>query len=60
MRGTGKGGKAGRPRPKPPDLKGKTQYEKFIETAKAVDIPDDKKTLDDTVLAIIKPNKSRR
>jgi hypothetical protein len=30
-------GKAGRPRAKPPDLKGKTQHERFVETAKALE-----------------------
>lgn len=33
-------GKAGIPRNKPPDLKGKTQFERFVETAKALDADD--------------------
>lgn len=30
-------GKAGRPRNKPPDLKGLTQFDRFVETAKALE-----------------------
>lgn len=33
-------GKAGRPRNKPPDLKGATQFDRFVETAKALDADD--------------------
>lgn len=33
-------GKAGRPRNKPPDLKGKTQFERFVETAKALEVDE--------------------
>lgn len=30
-------GKAGKPRDKPPVLKGKSQYERFVETAKSLE-----------------------
>lgn len=33
-------GKAGKPRNKPPDLKGKTQFERFVETAKALEVDE--------------------
>lgn len=34
-------GKAGRPRNEPPDLKGETQFQRFVETAVALDADDD-------------------
>src|SRR3954462_15239439 len=33
-------GKAGRPRSKPPVLKGKTQHERFVETAKSLEVDE--------------------
>ncbi len=33
-------GKAGKPRNKPPNLKGETQFDRFVETAKALDAED--------------------
>ncbi len=33
-------GKAGRPRNKPPDLKGETQFQRFVETAKALEVDE--------------------
>lgn len=33
-------GKAGKPRNKPPDLKGATQFERFVETAKALEVDE--------------------
>lgn len=33
-------GKAGKPRNKPPDLKGKTQFQRFVETAKALEVDE--------------------
>ena len=33
-------GKAGKPRPKPPDLKGRTQFDRFAETAKALEVDE--------------------
>jgi hypothetical protein len=33
-------GKAGKPRARPPHLKGATQFQRFVETAKALDADD--------------------
>jgi hypothetical protein len=33
-------GKAGKPRDKPPALKGKTQHQRFVETAKALEVDE--------------------
>jgi len=33
-------GKAGRPRNKPPNLKGATQFDRFVETAKALEVDE--------------------
>lgn len=33
-------GKAGKPRNKPPALKGKTQFQRFVETAKALEVDE--------------------
>lgn len=33
-------GKAGKPRNKPPALKGETQFERFVETAKALEVDE--------------------
>jgi hypothetical protein len=33
-------GKAGKPRNKPPDLKGTTQHQRFVETAKALEVDE--------------------
>jgi hypothetical protein len=33
-------GKAGVPRNKPPKLKGKTQHERFVETAKSLEVDE--------------------
>ena len=33
-------GKAGKPRNKPPDLKGRTQFQRFVETAKALEVDE--------------------
>jgi hypothetical protein len=33
-------GKAGRPKNKPPVLKGKTQHERFVETAKSLEVDE--------------------
>ena len=38
-------GKAGKPRNKPPNLKGETQFDRFVETAKALDAEDGGATL---------------
>lgn len=39
-------GKAGKPRPKPPDLKGETQFERFVETAKALEADESGKAFE--------------
>lgn len=33
-------GKAGKPRNKPPALEGKTQHERFVETAKSLEVDE--------------------
>lgn len=50
MRGTGR---AGKPRNKPPDLKGKTQKERFIETAKALEVDESGAEFRDALEVII-------
>ena len=39
-------GKAGKPRNKPADLKGETQFERFVETAKALEVDESGKAFE--------------
>lgn len=51
-------GKAGRPRNKPPDLNGKTQFERFVETAEALGATDGGAEFLRAMKLIAKPAKS--
>lgn len=56
MRGTGKSGK---PRPKPPNLKGKTQFARFVETAKALEVDESGEAFERVLKVITKPKGGR-
>lgn len=49
-------GKAGKPRNKPPVLKGRTQFQRFVETAKALEV-DESGNAFDKVLDKLAPPK---
>jgi hypothetical protein len=51
-------GKAGRPRPKPPMLKGKTQHERFVETAKSLEADESGEAFERAVKVIAPPAKT--
>lgn len=51
-------GKAGKPRNKPPDLKGKTQFQRFIETAKALEV-DESGSAFERAMKVIAPPKGK-
>ena len=48
-------GKAGKPRSKPPDLKGSTQFERFVETAKALEADDSGAAFEKALKVIVPP-----
>jgi hypothetical protein len=48
-------GKAGKPRNKPPDLKGKTQHQRFVETAKALEVDESGEAFERAVKVIAPP-----
>lgn len=48
-------GKAGKARNKPPDLKGKTQFERFVETAKALEVDESGKAFERAIEVIAPP-----
>lgn len=50
-------GKAGKPRPKPPVLKGKTQFARFVETAKALQVDESGATFERAMKVIAPPVK---
>jgi hypothetical protein len=52
-------GKAGKPRNKPPNLKGETQFQRFVETAKALESDESGKTFEKAFISII-PTVSQR
>ena len=52
-------GKAGRPRNKPPVLKGKTQHERFVETAKSLEVDESGKAFE-RAMKVIAPPKAPR
>ncbi len=55
-------GKAGKPRARPPDLKGKTQFDRFVETAKALDVDESGEAFEKAmkVISPAKPAKKSR
>lgn len=48
-------GKAGRPRNKPPNLKGATQFDRFVETAKALEVDESGKTFERALKIVVPP-----
>lgn len=48
-------GKAGKPRNKPPDLKGKTQFQRFVETAKALEVDESGEAFERAMTVIAPP-----
>jgi hypothetical protein len=53
-------GKAGKPRDKPPVLKGKTQHQRFVETAKALEVDESGKAFERVMKVIAPPKAARR
>lgn len=53
-------GKAGRPRNKPPALKGKTQHERFVETAKSLEVDESGAAFERAMKVIAPPVKPTR
>lgn len=50
-------GKAGRPRNKPPVLAGDTQFQRFVETAKALEVDESGKAFEQAIKVIAPPKK---
>lgn len=50
-------GKAGKARVKPPELKGKTQFQRFVETAKALEVDESGKEFERAMKVIAPPSK---
>ena len=50
-------GKAGKPRNKPPDLNGKTQFQRFVETVKALEVDESGEAFEKAlnVVVLVKP-----
>jgi hypothetical protein len=48
-------GKAGKPRDKPPVLKGKTQHQRFVETAKALEVDESGEAFERAMKVITPP-----
>lgn len=46
-------GKAGRPRAIPPKLKGTTQFERFVETAKALEVDESGQAFERAISVVI-------
>jgi hypothetical protein len=53
-------GKAGVPRNKPPKLKGKTQHERFVETAKSLEVDESGEAFQRAMKVIAPPKKKPR
>lgn len=51
-------GKSGKPRNKPPDLKGKTQFQRFVETANALEVDKSGKAFEQAMQVIAPPVKA--
>ena len=49
-------GKAGKPRNKPPDLNGKTQFERFVETARALEVEESGKAFERAMKVLAPPS----
>ncbi len=49
-------GKAGRPRNKPPALKGDTQFQRFVETAKALEVDESGKEFEKAFKVVSQAN----
>lgn len=45
-------GKSGKPRNKPPDLKGETQFQRFVETVKALEADESGKAFERAIKVI--------
>jgi hypothetical protein len=48
-------GKSGKPRAKPPKLAGRTQFERFVETVKAVEADESGKVFEKAMDKIVPP-----
>lgn len=53
-------GKAGKPRPKPPDLKGATQFDRFVETAKALEADESGEAFERAMRVIAPPKPAKQ
>ena len=54
-------GKAGKPRVKPPVLKGRTQFQRFVETAKALEVDESGKAFERALKVLLpKQEETRR
>lgn len=53
-------GKAGKARNKPPALKGKTQHERFVETAKSLEVDESGEAFERAMRVIAPPKGGRR
>lgn len=53
-------GKAGKARAKPPVLKGKTQHQRFVETAKALEVDESGEAFERAMKVIAPPKKMQR
>ena len=53
-------GKAGKPRAKPPDLKGKTQHQRFVETAKALEVDESGEAFERAINLVVAPQSESR
>lgn len=52
-------GKAGKPRNKPPDLKGETQFQRFVETAKALEADESGKLFEQAMKIVVPPARKK-
>ena len=53
-------GKAGKPQNKPPKLKGATQFQRFVETVKALEVDESGKTFEKAVNMILPKKLGRK
>ena len=53
-------GKAGKARAKPPVLKGKTQFQRFVETAKALEVDESGEAFQRAMTILAPPAKTTR
>lgn len=52
-------GKNGKPRPKPPKLQGETQFDRFIETAKALEVDESGEAFEKAMELIAPPKPAK-